>query len=159
MLVATSMGAVFALLIPLALLTSEGKGIEYAKTLPITSQRMVSSKALITMATFVPVPFALLCLALFKPLTSWFTILIPFFMVISIVSASIFEIMIFLRSVGKSKIAGIVNDAEKIFRWAFNDFRPGSCLRFCVSFLVKPCICSFDNGCSCNCRNVDSSLM
>ena len=50
-----------------------------------------------------------------KPLTSWFSILIPFFMVISIVSASIFEIILFLRSVGRSKIAGIVNDAEKIF--------------------------------------------
>jgi len=86
-LVATSMGAIFALLIPLALLNSEGKGIEYAKTLPITSQRMVSAKALITTLTFFPVPVALFCLALFKPPNSWFTVLIPFFMVISIVSA------------------------------------------------------------------------
>ena len=123
-LVATSMGAFFGLLIPLALLTSEGKGIEYAKTLPITSQRLLTSKALITMATFVPVPFALLCLALFKPPTSWFTILIPFFMVISIVSASIFEITIFLRSVGKSKIAGVVNDAEKILVGLLTVFVP-----------------------------------
>ncbi len=113
-LVATSMGAIFALLIPLALLNSEGKGIEYAKTLPITSQRMVSAKALITMLTFFPVPVALLCLALFKSPTSWFTVLIPFLMVISIVSASIFEILIFLRSVGKSRIAGVINDVEKI---------------------------------------------
>ena len=113
-LIATSMGAIFALLIPLALLNSEGKGIKYAKTLPITSQRMVSAKALITTATFFPVPIVLLCLALFKPPTSWFTILIPFFMIISIVSASIFEILIFLRSVGKSRIAGVVNDVEKI---------------------------------------------
>jgi predicted permease len=113
-LVATSMGAIFALLIPLALLNSEGKGIEYAKTLPITSQRMVSAKALITMLTFFPVPVALFCLALFKPPTSWFTVLIPFFMVISVVSASIFEILIFLRSVGKSRIAGVINDVEKI---------------------------------------------
>ena len=36
-------------------------------------------------------------------------------MIIPIVSASVFEIMLFLRSVGKSKIAGIVNDVEKIF--------------------------------------------
>jgi predicted permease len=113
-LVATSMGAIFALLIPLALLNSEGKGIEYTKTLPVTSQRMVSSKALITMATFIPVPVSLFCLALIKPPTSWFLVLIPFFMVISIVSASIFEILIFLRSVGKSRIAGVINDAEKI---------------------------------------------
>ena len=113
-LIATSMGAIFTLLIPLALLNSEGKGIEYTKTLPITSQRMVSAKALITMATFFPVPIALLCLAFFKSPTSWFTVLIPFFMVISVVSASIFEILIFLRSVGKSRIAGVINDVEKI---------------------------------------------
>ena len=105
-------------------MTSEGKGIEYAKTLPITSQRLLTSKALITMATFVPVPFVLLCLALFKPPTSWFTILIPFFVVISIVSASIFEIMIFLRYVGKSKIAGIANDVEKILVGLLTVFIP-----------------------------------
>jgi predicted permease len=114
-IVATSMGAIFTLLIPLALLTSEGKGIEYAKTLPITAQRMVSSKALITMGAFLPVPFALLCIALLKPLTSWSTILMPFLMISSVVAASVFEILIFLRSVGKTKIAGLVNDAEKIF--------------------------------------------
>jgi predicted permease len=114
-IVATSMGAIFTLLVPLALVGSEGKGIEYAKTLPITPQRMVYAKTLITMVTYIPVPFALLCLASLKPLTSGLTILIPFFMIIPIVSASIFEIMLFLRSVGKSKIAGIVNDAEKIF--------------------------------------------
>jgi len=114
-IIATSMGAIFTLLVPLALLSSEGKGIEYAKTLPIAARRMVSSKALITMATYLPVPFALLCIASLKPLTSWFTILIPFFMIIPIVSASVFEIMLFMRSVGKSKIAGAVNDAEKVF--------------------------------------------
>ena len=118
------MGAVFALLIPLALLTSEGKGIEYAKTLPVTSQRMVASKALITMATFIPVPFALLCLALFKQPTSWSTMLTPFFMIISIVSASIFQILIFLRSVGNRKIAGIINDAQKIFVGLLTVFVP-----------------------------------
>ena len=123
-LVSTSMGAIFALMIPLALLNSEGKGIEYAKTLPITSKRMVSAKALITMATFVPVPVALLCLELFKPPTSWFTVLIPFFMAISIVSASIFEILIFLRSVGKSRIAGVINDVEKILVGLLTVFLP-----------------------------------
>ena len=123
-LVATSMGAIFALLIPLALLNSEGKGIEFAKTLPITSRRMVTAKALVTMATFIPVPSALLCLALFKPPTSWFTVLIPFLMAISIVSAGIFEIMIFLRSVGKSRIAGVINDAEKIIVGLLTIFVP-----------------------------------
>jgi hypothetical protein len=45
-------------------------------------------------------------------------------MVISIVSASIFEILIFLRSVGKSRIAGVINDAEKIFVGLLTVFVP-----------------------------------
>ena len=85
---------------------------------------MVSAKALITTATFVPVPVALLCLAMFKPPTSWFTVLIPFFMAISIISASIFEILIFLRSVGKSRIAGLINDVEKILVGLLTVFLP-----------------------------------
>ena len=133
-LVAASMGAIFALLIPLALLNSEGKGIEYAKTLPITSQKMVSAKSLITMATFVPVPVALLCVAFFKPPTSWFIVLIPFFMVISIVSASIFEILIFLRSAGKSRIAGTVNDVEKIVVGLLTIFVPSIAYVFAYLF-------------------------
>jgi predicted permease len=122
--VATSMGATFALLIPLALLSSEGKGIEYTKTLPITSKIMVYAKAFITLATFIPVPVALLCLALFKAPTSWFIMLIPFFMTISIVPASIFEILIFLRSVDKSRIAGVINDVEKILVGLLTVFLP-----------------------------------
>jgi hypothetical protein len=92
--------------------------------LPITSQRMVSAKALITMASFLPVPFALLCASLFKQPTSWFMLLIPFFTVISIVSASIFEILIFLRSVGKNRIAGVISDAEKILVGLLTIFVP-----------------------------------
>jgi predicted permease len=138
-LVATSMGAIFALLIPLALLNSEGKGIEYSKTLPITSQRMVFAKALITMASFLPVPVVLFCLALFKPPTSWFTVLFPFFMLISIVSASIFEILIFLRSVGKSRLAGVINDVEKIFVGLLMVFLPA--IAYVIVYLV-----SFNHG-------------
>jgi predicted permease len=134
-LAATSMGAIFALLIPLALLNSEGKGIEYSKTLPITSQRMVFAKALITVATFLPVPVVLLCLALFKSPTSWFIVLIPFFMLISIFSASIFEILIFLRSVGKSRIAGVINDVEKILVGLLMVFLPA--IAYAIVYLLS----------------------
>jgi len=48
----------------------------------------------------------------------------PFFMVISIVSASIFEILIFLRAVDNKKIAGIINDAQKIFVGLLTIFVP-----------------------------------
>jgi len=111
---ATSMGAIFALLIPLALLTAEGKGLEYTKTLPISHRRIVVSKALTSTATYVLVPLALIGLSLVKPLTSSSSILIPCLTTVSVASASIFEIRLFLRAAAKNKIGAVVNDLEKL---------------------------------------------
>ncbi len=121
---ATSMGAIFTLLIPLALLTAEGKGLEYTKTLPITPKRIVVSKTLVTMATYIPVPFVLIALSLVKPLTSLSSILIPCLTIMSVMSASIFEIKLFLKTVAKSKIAGLVNDIEKMVIGALTVLTP-----------------------------------
>jgi predicted permease len=113
-LVATSMGAIFALFMPLALLTAEGKGLEYTKTLPISSRKIIVSKTLVSTATYVLVPLALTGLSLIKPLTQLSSILIPFLIMMSVGSASIFEIKLFLRSASKGKIGAIVNDIEKL---------------------------------------------
>jgi predicted permease len=113
-LLATSMGAIFALFLPLALLTAEGKGLEYTKTLPISSLRIVISKTLISTATYLPVPLALIGLSIAKPLTISSSILIPFLALIAVASASIFEIELFLRTVAKSRISAIINDIEKL---------------------------------------------
>ena len=110
----TSLGAIFALLLPLALLSAEGKGLEYTKTLPISSQKIVLPKALVSTATYVPVPIALAILSLFKPLTSSSALLIPFIIVLSVASASILEIKLFLRTAAKGKIASVFNDFEKL---------------------------------------------
>ncbi len=111
---ATSMGAIFALLIPLALLTAEGKGLEYTKTLPISARKIVISKTLVSTATYVLVPLALIGLSFVKPLTSFSSILIPCLTTISVASASVFEIKLFLRTAAKSKLGAIANDLEKL---------------------------------------------
>jgi predicted permease len=111
---ATSMGAIFALFMPLALLTSEGKGLEYTKTLPISPRKIVVSKTLVTTATYALVPVALIILSLTKPLTSISSILIPFLITMSVASASILEIKLFLRTAAKGRISAIVNDFEKL---------------------------------------------
>jgi len=111
---ATSMGAIFALFLPLALLSAEGRGLEYTKTLPISSRRIIASKALVSTLTYVPVPFALLILSLLKPLTVSSSILIPFFIIVAVASASVFEVKLFLGAAAKGKIAAIVNDIEKL---------------------------------------------
>jgi predicted permease len=114
MLTGTSLGAVFALFLPLALLSDEGKGLEYTKTLPINSRRIIVPKALVATATYVPVPLALTVLSLFKPLTSPSAILIPFLIILPVASASIFEIKLFLRNASRGKISSVLNDFEKL---------------------------------------------
>ena len=113
-LVATAMGGIFALLMPLALLNSEGLGLEYTKTLPVNANRIITSKTLISTATYVPVPLTLLGMAFMKQLTSPLAILIPYITILAIASASIFEIKLFLSSAPKGKIAALIHDLEKL---------------------------------------------
>jgi len=114
LLVSTFMGGVFVLLMPLALLSAEGTGLEYTKTLPMNVNWIITSKTLISTLTFVPVPLVLLVMALVKPLSSPFMLFIPFFAVLAIASASVFEIQLFLRSVTKGKIAALFHDLQKL---------------------------------------------
>lgn len=113
-LVATSTGGIFALLMPLALLNAEGAGLEYTKTLPVSANRIIVSKALVSTATYVPVPLTVLALSFMKQLTSPLAVLLPFFTMLAIASASIFEIKLFLCSAAKGRIAAVIRDAEKL---------------------------------------------
>jgi len=117
-LVATATGGIFSLLMPLALLNAEGTGLEYTKTLPVNAASIITSKTLISTATYVPVPLTLLALAFLKQLTSPLVILIPFFTVLAIASASIFEIKLFLASAAKGRIAALARDVEKLISGA-----------------------------------------
>jgi len=113
-LVATAMGGVVSLFMPLGLLNAEGMGLEYTKTLPVKIGRIVKSKALISTATYVPVPLALLGMAFMKSPTSPLAILIPFVTVLSIASASIVEIRLFLGLVAKRKIDTLIHDLGRL---------------------------------------------
>lgn len=113
-LVSSLMGGVFALFLPLALLTSEGKGLEYTKTLPISSGRIIISKAFISSGAYAFVPLVLIGLALVKPLTTFSAIFTPIFTLIAVFSASVFEMKLFFRTAAESRIASLVNDAEKL---------------------------------------------
>jgi predicted permease len=114
LIVSTFMGGVFVLLMPLALLSAEGTGLEYTKTLPLNVNRIITSKTMIATLTYVPVPLVLLVMAFIKPLTSPLTLFIPFLVILSVASASIFEIQLFLSCVTKGKIAAILHDLKKL---------------------------------------------
>ena len=113
-LVATATGGVFALFMPLALLSAEGTGLEYTKTLPVTARKIIISKTLITTVAYAPVPLTLLGLAFIKQLTSPLAILIPYAITLAITSASILEIKLFLNSAAKGRIAALIHDLEKL---------------------------------------------
>ena len=113
-LVATVTGGILALFVPLALLTSEGMGLEYAKTLPINANRIIISKTVIATATYVPVPLTLITMAFIKQLTWPPAVLIPCFITFSIASASVFEIRLFIDYVTKGRIAAFAQDFQKL---------------------------------------------
>ena len=123
-LVATATGGIFTLFMPLALLSAEGQGLEYTKTLPVNAGRIMISKTIIASATYIPVPLTLLCMAFLRHLTSPVAILIPFITTLAITSACVVEIELFLRSVAKGKIAALVNDLEKLVTGVLITFVP-----------------------------------
>ena len=104
------MGGLFVLLIPLALLNSEGTGLDYTKTLPLDINRIIISKTFISAMTYLPVPIILFVLSFFKPITSMLCVFIPTFVLLSIISASIFEIQLFLNYVTKGRISALIHD-------------------------------------------------
>lgn len=114
MLVATALGGIFAMFMPLALLSAEGKGLEYTKTLPVDAKQIVISKTSICTAAYVPVPLALSAMAFMKPLSSPLVILVPYVTLLATASASIFEIKLFLGSAAEGKIEALVHDLEKL---------------------------------------------
>jgi predicted permease len=134
-LVATVTGGILALLMPLALLTAEGRGLEYAKTLPVNANRIVASKALVSTAAYVPVPLTLLGISFMKQLTSPVAIVIPFLTTLAIATASVFEIKLFLNSASKGRIAAVVRDAEKLIAGVMIALAPE--ITYAVSYLIS----------------------
>jgi predicted permease len=133
-LVATVTGGILSLLMPLALLNAEGKGLEYAKTLPVNTNRIVTSKALVSTAAYVPVPLTLLAISFLKPLTSPIAIMIPFLTMLAIASASVFEIKLFLNSAAKGRIAAVILDVEKLVAGVMIALAPE--IAYVISYLI-----------------------
>jgi predicted permease len=112
--IGTTMGGIVSLFMPLGLLNAEGIGFEYTKALPMKLDRIVISKALISTATYVPVPLALLSIAFIKSMSAPSAILIPYFTILAIASASIMEIRLFLGFIAKRKIDTLLHDLGRL---------------------------------------------
>ncbi|MGI0090851.1 MAG: hypothetical protein ACREBS_03995 [Nitrososphaerales archaeon] len=100
MIVSTMVGCFFTTMICSTLLNTEGSGLEYSMSLPLSARTIIDAKALVATLTFFPVPLALLAIGLSKHVASYYILLIPFMEVIAISAASAGEIGFFLRPRG-----------------------------------------------------------
>jgi len=96
LLVAMTLGGMVSLILPLVLVSSEGIGFDFAKTMPLRVRTIVFSKALITTAVFLPAVAIVHVEGLLKPLTSPFSILIPLASILAVAAASLLEVRLFL---------------------------------------------------------------
>jgi len=95
-LVAMTLGGMVTLILPLVLVSTEGAGFDFAKTMPLRMRTIVFSKALITIAVFLPAVAVVYVESLLKPLASPFSVMIPLVSVLAVAAASILEVRLFL---------------------------------------------------------------
>jgi len=96
LLVAMTLGGMVSLILPLVLVSSEGTGFDFAKTLPLKIRTIVFSKASIATAVFLPAVVVVLVESLLKPLTSPFLTMVPLASILAVAAASLLEVRLFL---------------------------------------------------------------
>jgi hypothetical protein len=96
LLVAMTLGGMFSLVLPLVLVSSEGTGFDFAKTMPLRMKTIIFSKALIATAVFLSAVAVVYVESLLRPLTSPFSILIPLASILAVAAASLLEVRLFL---------------------------------------------------------------
>ena len=96
LLVAMTLGGVVSLILPLVLISSEGTGFDFAKTMPLRMRTIVFSKALIATAVFLPAAAVAYAESLMKPFATPFSILIPVASILAVAAASLLEVRLFL---------------------------------------------------------------
>jgi hypothetical protein len=96
LLVAMTLGGMVSLVLPLVLVSSEGIGFDFAKTMPLRTSTIAFSKALIATVVFLPAVAAVYVDSLVKPLASPLSALIPLASILAVAAASLLEVRLFL---------------------------------------------------------------
>jgi hypothetical protein len=96
LLVSTVLGGMVSLILPLVLISSEGAGFDFAKSMPVRMRTIVLSKSLFATAIYVPAVAATYVQGLLKPLASPTSSLIPLASVLAVAAASSLEVRLFL---------------------------------------------------------------
>ncbi len=96
LLVAMTLGGMVSLVLPLVLVSSEGTGFDFAKSMPLRMRTIVFSKGLIATAVFLPAVAVVYVESLLRPLTTLLSILIPLASILAVAAASLLEVRLFL---------------------------------------------------------------
>jgi hypothetical protein len=134
LLVSAVLGSMFALIIPLVLVSAEGTGFEFAKTLPLRMRTIVFSKALIATAVYLPAAAVMYGESLLKPLTSSASNLIPVASVVAVAAASLLEVRLFLGFAPRGRILFALQDLARLAAGAGTVLLPA--VTYVVTYLL-----------------------
>ncbi len=114
LLVAMTMGGMVSLVLPLVLVSSEGTGFDFAKTMPLRMRTIVYSKGLIATAVFIPAAAVVYVENLLKPLTTPLFILIPLASILAVAAASLLEVRLFLGFAPSGRVAFALQELARM---------------------------------------------
>jgi hypothetical protein len=113
-LVSMVLGGLVALILPLVLVSSEGTGFDFAKTMPLRIRTIVFSKASIATAVYLPAVAVVFLEGLLKPLSSPAVDLIPLASVLAVASASLLEVRLFLGFTPAGRVTFVLQDFARM---------------------------------------------
>jgi len=103
-LVGTVIGGIFTSFVVIGLLIAEGTGIEYTRTLPLSPNTIMHSKALTATMSYAPVPIIFILLGALKPTVFGSISLIPLLELPAVTAAALVEMMIIMKASGEERI-------------------------------------------------------
>jgi len=132
-LLSTGLGCVFTLISATILLNTEGSGLDYTLSLPLSARVMVLAKSSIATVAYLPVPLAIWALLLLGRSASAWLYAIPIIEIGAVSAATCAELAFFIhgyrRSGGRSTSSGIETRG-------LNLMSAGDLVRFFVAILV-----------------------
>ena len=114
LLVAMTLGGMVSLILPLVLISSEGNGFDFAKTMPLRIRTIAFSKGLIATAVFLPAVAVVYVEGLIKPMASPFTALIPIASILAVAAASLLEVRLFLGFAPGGRAAFVLQEFARM---------------------------------------------
>jgi len=118
MITSTVIGCFFAIMFCSTLLNTEGAGLEYTLSLPISPRIIVKAKSVLSSLAYLPAPLALLVIGLSKDLTSPYNLIIPFAEIPAVVAACTSEITYFIKPYGATRNLGAKSQGFSIMAGA-----------------------------------------